>query len=70
MKTASLVSIFLLVVYAVIAIAQVWLSILSSENFFKVTLTFAIVIVVTVIVALVRREYVDDKQMRKNGYID
>lgn len=70
MKIASNISIVLILVYAVIAVAQLWFEFFSAETFFKLTVTFGIVIVVSVVVALIRREYINDDQMRKDGHID
>lgn len=70
MKIASIISIVLLLIYAVLAVTQLWFEMFSEATFFKVTLTFAIVIVVSVVVALIRREYINDTLMRKDGHID
>ncbi|MDP2653274.1 MAG: hypothetical protein Q8Q08_04510 [Candidatus Omnitrophota bacterium] len=70
MKIASIISISLMVVYAFLAILQIWFEIMSGANFFKLTLTFAILLVAAVVCALIRREYITDVQGRKGKYID
>lgn len=70
MKIASIISIVLILVYAVIAVAQLWFDSFSAETFFKLTVTFGIVIAVSVVVSMIRREYINDDQMRKDGHID
>lgn len=70
MKTASVVSIVLILLYAVLVIVQLWFELLDPEVFIKLTITFAVVIVATVITALIRREYINDDIMRKNKQIE
>lgn len=69
MKTAGVICIVLILIYAVLAMVQLWVEAFDPETFIKLTITFVIVMVVTVLVALIRREYVNDALMRKNGQI-
>ncbi|MBL8012313.1 MAG: hypothetical protein JNN05_00555 [Candidatus Omnitrophica bacterium] len=69
MRGAGIVSIVLILVYAALAVAQLWLEAFDPEVFIKLTITFAIVIIAVVVVALIRREYVNDEMMRKNKQI-
>ena len=70
MRSVSVFSIGLILFYGAIAISQIWFEIMSAENFVKVTVTMAIVLVVTVVAALIKKEYLDEKQARKDGFID
>lgn len=70
MKTAGMISIVLILIYTVLAIIQLWFEAFDPGTFIKLTITFAIVIVVAVVVALIRREYINDEIMRKNKQID
>ncbi len=70
MKTAGIVSIALILIYAVLAVVQLWFESFDPEVFIKLTISFAIVIIAVVVTALIRREYVNDEIMRKNKQID
>ena len=70
MKIAGIISIVLIVIYALIAMTQLWFEWLDLQTFIKISITFAVVIGVTVVVALIRREYINDEVMRKNKQID
>ncbi|MEY5025767.1 MAG: hypothetical protein RLZZ244_1295 [Verrucomicrobiota bacterium] len=70
MRIAAIISIFALVVFGALALAQVWVGLFSGEVFFKISVTFGIVIGVLVVSALIRREYVTDERHRKDGFID
>lgn len=70
MKTASIVSGTVLFLYVLLLIAQIWTEAVSWEIFIKITLT-ALVIVVTVFgLAMLYREYVEEKTMKEKNYID
>ncbi|WP_218955513.1 hypothetical protein [Acinetobacter sp. YH12094] len=50
--------------------AQLWSKLLSVEVFTKLTVTVAILEAIIIIATLVIREYLTDKKMKKDGYID
>jgi len=70
MKSASIVSGVVFVLYAIVLVAQVWAEIFSWTTFFKVTITAGVIIVVTFGVAMLYREYIEEKHMREENYID
>ena len=70
MKTASTICIALLVIWTLVAIADMWFNVISTAVFIKMTITFGLIAVVALAVALARREYVEEQQMRKDKYID
>lgn len=70
MKYASLICISLLVVWVLIAILDMWFDVVTTSIFIKLTITFGLVMVLALAVALVKREYVEDQQLRKDKYID
>lgn len=69
MKIAGIISIVLILIYTVLAIVQLWFESIDPDVFLKLTITFAVLIIVSVVVALIRREYVNDEIMRKNKQI-
>lgn len=70
MKYASFICIFLLVVWVLLAILDMWFDVIGMATFIKVTVTFGLIMVLALAVALAKREYVEDQQLRKDKYID
>ena len=52
------------------SIAQLLFKLLSVEVFAKLTLTAGILVVIIVITTLVIREYLSEKQLKKDVFID
>ncbi len=70
MKTAAIICIGLLVTWALMFLGQLWYEFMDPEMFAKVTITMGVVAFVTLAVALIRREYVTDQQLKKDKFID
>jgi len=70
MKTASIISLSLFVAWVLIVIIDMWFDIISWAVFIKLSVTLGLLAVVALGIALARREYVDEKQMKKDKYID
>ncbi len=70
MKLASIITGAILALYAVFALVWLWGDSISWENFIKVSITAGVVVVVTVGLALLYREYIEEKDMKKDGYLD
>ena len=70
MKAGAVVSVLLLLALAGLAIAQLWWTPLTAAVFIKAMLTLGILLVVSVIVTLVIREYVSHRHLKDNDYID
>lgn len=70
MKIGAAVALLILVLWALLAILQLWFTPLSAEVFVKVTITAAIVEGVVLLVTLAVREYLSEKQMKKDGFLD
>jgi hypothetical protein len=70
MRSASLVAIVLLAAAAVVFLLQLWMRPFAADVFFKLMVTIGVVLVIVVIVALIRREYLHDKRLRDKGLID
>ena len=70
MKYGVISSLTISVLWALLTIVQLWFSVLTSENFMKITISAAILVGVIVIVSLVVREYLSDKKLKKEGFID
>ena len=70
MKLASIITGAILALYAVFALVWLWGDSISWENFIKVSITAAVIVIVTMGLALLYREYVEEKDMKKDGYLD
>ncbi|MEO0369214.1 MAG: hypothetical protein AAF197_10580, partial [Pseudomonadota bacterium] len=70
MKIASMICIILLIAWVFIAIVDMWFDIVSGAIFIKVTITFGLLMVLALAIALARREYMQESEMRKDKYID
>jgi hypothetical protein len=70
MRTGAIICLAIFVIWVVIALLQLWFDLLTGEIFLKLTITAAALFVVVLGVALVVREYVDEKKMKDDGYID
>jgi len=70
MKFASIITGVILALYAVFLIAQLWGSLVSWVVFTKVTITAAVVVVAVFGLALLYREYIEEKSMKDDNYLD
>lgn len=70
MKLASIITIGILVTWVILAILDMWFDIMPWAVFIKLTITLGLLAVVTLIIAIAKREYVDEKELKKDKYID
>jgi hypothetical protein len=70
MKIGIITCLSITVAWAVLAIAQLWMRVVSSEVFLKLSITAAVVTVLVLIVTIAIREYVTDKELKAKGFID
>lgn len=70
MKIASIIVGFTFVLYVIIGLSQLWFDILSWDIFIKLSITMVAIIVVTFGIAMLYREYIDEKSMKDENYID
>ncbi len=70
MKIASIVSGIVFALYAVLLLVWLWGDNISWETFVKVSITAAVIIIVTMGLALLYREYIEEKEMKKEKYLD
>lgn len=70
MKIASIITGVVLALYAIFLLVWLWGESISFEIFIKTTITAGIIIVVTVGLAILYREYVEEKEMKADKYLD
>jgi len=70
MKLASIITGIVLVAYAVFALVWLWGESISWETFVKTSITAGVIVVAVLGVALLYREYIEEKQMKDEKYLD
>lgn len=70
MKYGVGICLSIVVLWAVLALLQLWFSLLSVAVFSKITLSALVIAGVVLLVTLGIREYLSDKALKAKGYID
>lgn len=70
MKYGFIICTLLFVAGVVLCLVQLWFSPMEAALFMKLLLTIGALLVVALVITLVAREYLGEKDMKKNGYID
>jgi hypothetical protein len=69
-KIASIIVGTIFVVYASVGILQLWFEIIEWGTFVKISITAMVIIIVTFGLAMLYREYIEEKKMKEDKYID
>ncbi|MDR2033706.1 MAG: hypothetical protein LBP89_03645 [Helicobacteraceae bacterium] len=59
-----------LVLWGLLALAQLWASVVSNKAFEKLTASAAIVIVISVITSIAIRAHIENAKLKEQGYLD
>ena len=70
MKIASIITGAVLALFAILLLVQMWGNIMPWETFMKLAVTAAVIIVVAFGLALLYREYIEEKTMKDEKYLD
>jgi len=70
MKLGLISALAIAVAWALLAIVQLWAQPLPAGVFIKVSVTAGILVVLILIVTLAVREYLSEKKLKDDGYID
>jgi membrane protein YdbS with pleckstrin-like domain len=70
MKNASIITGVILLASAIFALIWLWGTAISWATFVKVTITAGVIVIAVLGLALLYREYVEEKDMKKEGYLD
>jgi negative regulator of sigma E activity len=70
MKVASVITAIIFFLFAVLLLAQMWANVMPWETFIKLGVTAAVIIVVTFGLAMLYREYIEEKTMKDEKYLD
>ena len=70
MKIASYTAIIIVISWSALTVAEIWGDVISTALYWKITITMALVGGGIILAALIKREYLSDKQMKKDKFID
>ncbi len=70
MKLASIITGAVLVLYAIFGLIQLWMTVVSWATFMKISITAAVIVVATLGLAMLYREYIEEKSMKEDKYLD
>jgi hypothetical protein len=70
MRTGAFICLAIFVAWVFMALLELWFDILSGEMFWKLTVTAGALFIVVLGISLVVREYISEKKMKDDGYID
>jgi len=70
MKIASIITGVILALFAILLLVQMWGNVMPWDTFMKLAVTAAVIIVATFGLALLYREYMEEKSMKEDKYLD
>jgi uncharacterized membrane protein len=70
MKIASMISGVIFALFALLLLVQMWGNVMPWEIFIKLSVTAGVIIVVTFGLAMLYREYIEEKTMKDEKYLD
>ncbi|CAH1386658.1 hypothetical protein [Candidatus Nitrotoga sp. M5] len=70
MKLGIITCLSIAVVWALLALVQLWFQIISSDVFLKLSITAGVAVTIVLTVTLTIRECLTDKEMKSKGFID
>ena len=70
MQIAGILVALILALYAVLLVGQIWGEWLEWKLFFKITVTAAVAVVTIGIVAIILKEILKEKELKKEKYLD
>ncbi len=70
MKIASIITALVFTIFSILLLIQMWVTIMPWDIFIKLAITSAIIIVVTFGLAILYREYIEEKTMKEDKYLD
>lgn len=70
MKIGVGICLAIVVLWAGLALLQLWFSLLAIEVFIKISISAIVVIAAVLLVSLGIREYLSDKDLKAKGFID
>ena len=69
-KTLAITLSGLVLFIGLLVLGQIWFDMLRWDVFIKLIVSLGIALVLVILVTLIKREFSDSEDMRKDGYID
>jgi uncharacterized membrane protein len=69
-KIASIITGIIFALFSILLLVQIWGNVMPWETFMKVAVTAVVIIVVTFGLAILYREYIEEKSMKEDKYLD
>jgi membrane protein implicated in regulation of membrane protease activity len=69
-KIASIITGIIFALFSILLLVQIWGNVMPWETFMKVAVTAVVIIVVTFGLAMLYREYIEEKSMKEDKYLD
>ena len=70
MKIASIITAVIFTIFAILLLVQMWIDVIPWAIFIKLAITAGIIVVVTFGLAMLYREYIEEKTMKEEKYLD
>ena len=70
MKTGVIICLSVSTLWAILAIMQLWFSLIPADIFMKITITAGVIVTVALVITLAIREYISGKDLKSKNYID
>jgi len=70
MQVAGIITAIILFIYTILLIGQIWGNWMSFENFIKLTISAGVAVISIGIIALIYKELVEEKEYKKDNFID
>ena len=70
MKYGSIICTIFFVLGGFLFLVQLWFSLFETELFWKLLITIGVFFVIALVITLVFKEYLSEKEMKKKGYIN
>jgi uncharacterized membrane protein len=70
MRLAGIIVAIILFIYAILLIGQIWGSWMEWGNFIKLSISAGVIIVSIGIIALIYRELIEERDLKKDNFID
>ena len=70
MRLGFIICLILFICGALLSLIQLWFTPFDSEIFLKILITIGVLFIVTLGIAIVKKEYISNKEMEKENYID
>jgi hypothetical protein len=70
MKIASMITGIIFALFAIMLLVQMWGNVMPWDIFIKLSVTAGIIIIVTFGLAMLYREYIEEKAMKDEKYLD